>query len=139
MTCVGQASASSPSRKAIMLCYRSTRPLSNFKFCLFFCLTGLAPAEPVIILDPYFYRTPLAEVIDGSTKTVLAYYDESDGKDTPLPNPPRQAVSELRILAIAYAQAILEPPNPKLIRDKHGLLVATLIEDHDQPFSAILQ
>jgi hypothetical protein len=163
-----------------MLCYRSTRPLSNFKsagevapsfrnsrvatrpdalarkrsagardwssglfaptflLCLFFCSTGLAPAEPVIILDPYFYRTPLSEVIDGSTKTVLAYYDESDGKVTPIPNPPRQAVSELRILAVAYAQSILQRATPKLIRDKHDVLVAIRIEDQDPAFSSIL-
>lgn len=163
-----------------MLCYRSTRPLSNFKspgevqpsfrsshvalrpealarkwsagarywssglfgptflLCLFFCLTGLATAEPVIILDPHFYRTPLSEVIDGSTKTVLAYYDESDGKVIPLPNPPRQAVSELRILAVAYAQSILERATPKLIRDKHGVLVAIRIEHQDPALSSIL-
>jgi hypothetical protein len=110
----------------------------TFILCLFFCLTGLAPAEPVIILDPYFYRTPLSEVIDGSTKTVLAYYDESDGKVTPLPNPPRQAVSELRILAVAYAQSILQRATPKLIRDKHDVLVAIRIEDQDPAFSSIL-
>src|SRR5258708_36523987 len=113
MTCVGQASASSPSRKAIMLCYRSTRPLSNFKFCLFFCLTGLAPAEPGIILDPYFYRTPLAEVIDGSTKTVLACYGESDGKVTPRPNPPRHAAAGLRRCPLGYAPAIPNTAHPR--------------------------
>ena len=106
--------------------------------CFFFCLAGLAHAEPVIILDPYFYRAPLSDPIDGSSKTVLAYYDETDGKVTPFSNPPRQAVSELRILAIAYAQAILQKTSPKLLRDKHGVVVAIRIENQDPAFSSIL-
>jgi hypothetical protein len=110
----------------------------GFLLCVFLYLTGLAHAEPVIILDPYFYRTPLSEAIDGSTKTVLAYYDENDGKVKPLPNPPRQAVSELRTIAVAYAQAILQRASPKLIRDKHGVLLAVRIEDSDPAFSSIL-
>jgi hypothetical protein len=110
----------------------------RFPLCVFLYLTGLAHAEPVIILDPYFYRTPLSEAIDGSTKTVLAYYDENDGKVNPLPNPPRQAVSELRTLAVAYAKAILQRASPKLIRDKHGVLLAIRIEDSDPAFSSIL-
>ena len=106
--------------------------------CLFFCLTGFARAEPVIILDPYFYRAPLSDPIDGSSKTVLAYYDETDGKVTPFPNPPRQAVSELRTLAIAYARAILQKTSPTLLRDKHGVVVAIRIENQDPAFSSIL-
>jgi hypothetical protein len=98
----------------------------------------LAGAEPVIILDPYFYRTPLSEPIAGSTKTVLAYYDETDGKVTPLPNPARQPISELHTLGVAYAQAILQRTSPKIIRDKHGVIVAIRIEDQDPAFSSIL-
>ena len=101
-------------------------------------LAPAARAEPVIILDPYFYRTPVSEVIAGSTKTVLAYYDETDGKVTPLPNPPRQALSELRTLAVAYAQSILQRTSPKLIRDKRGVLVAIRIEDQDPALSSVL-
>src|ERR1700747_2677706 len=104
-----------------MLSYRSTRSLPNFKcrraatawiaaynalrsrtrrlrnaplvlpVLLYLALSGIALAEPVIILDPYFYRTPISEAIDGSNKTVLGYYDETDGKVTPLSNPPRLA------------------------------------------------
>jgi hypothetical protein len=126
-----------------MLSYRSTRSLLNFKsrgalLFLFLSLRGLAPAEPVIILDPYFYRAPLFDPIDGSSKTVLAYYDETDGKVIPFPNPPRQAESELRTLAIAYAQAILQKTTPKLLRDKHGVVVAIRIENQDPAFSSVL-
>lgn len=134
--------------------YRSTRPLRNFKsrpreyrtwhrllaILLFFFLnlSRLAHAEPVLILDPYFYRAPLSDPIDGSSKTVLAYYDETDGKVAPFANPPRQPVSELRTLAIAYAQAILQKTSPKLLRDKHGVVVAIRIENQDPAFSSVL-
>jgi hypothetical protein len=133
-----------------MLSYRSTRSLPNFKsqraqivsillwlpLCL--ALSRSVLAEPVIILDPYFYRTPLHEAIDGSTKTVLAYYDETDGKVTPLPNPARQPVSELHTLAVAYAQAILRQMSPKFLRDRQGVLTAIRIEDKDPALSSIL-
>jgi len=151
-----------------MLSYRSTRSLLNFKswcwatlcrdlrslarpgylahgrlpsillFLLCLVLARSALAEPVIILDPYFYRTPLNEAIDGSTKTVMAYYDETEGKVTPLSNPPRQPVSELHTLAIAYAQAILRQTSPKFLRDRHGVLVAIRIEGKDPALSSIL-
>jgi hypothetical protein len=102
------------------------------------CLASLARAEPVIIMDPYFYRTPVSETIDGSSKTILGYYDETDGKVTPLPNPPRLAISELHTLAIAYAQSILKQTSPKIIRDQHGVILAVRIEAHDPAFSSIL-
>jgi hypothetical protein len=105
---------------------------------LFLFLCGLSHAEPVIIVDPYFYRTPLSDPIDGSTKTVLGYYDEKEGKVTPLPNPPRQSMFELRTLAVAYAKAILPRLDPKIIRDKHSVIVAIRIEDQDPAFSSIL-
>jgi hypothetical protein len=101
-------------------------------------LANLARAEPVIILDPYFYRTPVSETIDGSSKTILGYYDETDGKVTPLPNPPRLAISELHTLAIAYAQSILKQASPKIIRDQHGVILAVRIEAHDPAFSSVL-
>ena len=106
--------------------------------CLCLSLSGIARAEPVIILDPYFYRTPVSEPIDGSSKTVLAYYDETGGRVTSLPNPPRQPVSELHTLAVAYAQSILKQTSPTLIRDKHGVIAAIRIEGHDPAFSSIL-
>jgi hypothetical protein len=101
-------------------------------------LSGIALAEPVVILDPYFYRTPVSEAIDGSTKTVLGYYDETAGKVTPLSNPPRQPISELHTLAVAYAQSILKQTSPKFIRDRHGVIVAIRIEGQDPAFSSVL-
>jgi hypothetical protein len=95
-------------------------------------------AESVIILDPYFYRTPVSEAIDGSTKTVLGYYDETDGKVTPLPDPPRLTISELRTLAVAYAQSILKQISPKIIRDRHGVIVAIRLENQDPALSSVL-
>ncbi|MBV8101011.1 MAG: hypothetical protein JOZ31_17855 [Verrucomicrobia bacterium] len=102
------------------------------------CLTHFSLAEPVIILDPYFYRTPVSEAIDGSTKTILGYYDETDGKVTPLPNPPRLTIAELHTLAVAYAQSILKQTSPKFIRDRHGVIVAIRIESQDPAFSSVL-
>ena len=101
-------------------------------------LTHLTRAEPVIILDPYFYRTPVSEAIDGSSKTVLGYYDETDGKVTPLSNPPPKPISELHTSAVAHAQSILQRTNPKFIRDRHGVIVAIRIEDQDPAFSSVL-
>lgn len=101
-------------------------------------LSGITFAEPVIILDPYFYRTPVSEAIDGSTKTVLGYYDETDGKVTSLPDPPRLTIPELHTLAVAYAQSILKQTSPKIIRDRHGVIVAIRIENQDPAFSSVL-
>jgi len=101
-------------------------------------LTHPTHAEPVIIIDPYFYRTPVTEAIDGSTKTVLGYYDETEGKATPLSNPPRQPISELHTLAVAYAQSILKRTSPKLIRDRHDVIVAIRIDDQDPALSSVL-
>ena len=101
-------------------------------------LTHLTRAEPVIILDPYFYRTPVSEAIDGSTKTILGYYDETDGKVTPLSNPPQKPISELHTSAVAHAQSILQRTSPKFIRDRHGVIVAIRIEDQDPALSSVL-
>jgi hypothetical protein len=143
------------------LSYRSTRSLPNFKsryaagsriaakrplritprvlpVLISLSLTAIAHAEPVVILDPYFYRTPVSEAIEGSTKTVLGYYDESEGKVAPLSNPPRQPIAELHTLAVAYAQAILKKTSPKLIRDRNGVLVAIRLEDQDPAFSSVV-
>ena len=98
----------------------------------------MARAEPVIILDPYFYRTPVSDPIPGSTKTVLGYYDEKEGKVTPIPNSHRQSMFELQTLAAAYAKAILPRLDPKIIRDKHNVIVAIRIEDGDPALSSIL-
>jgi hypothetical protein len=105
---------------------------------LYLFLSTITLAEPVIILDPYFYRTPVSEAIDGSTKTVLGYYDETDGKVTPLSNPPPKPISELRSLAVAHAQSILQRTSPKFLRDRHGVIVAIRIEDQDPAFSSVL-
>jgi hypothetical protein len=105
---------------------------------LFLAVSATALAEPVIILDPYFYRTPVSEAIDGSSKTVLGYYDETDGKVTPLPAPPRLAIPELHTLAVAYAQSILKQTSPKIIRDRQGVIVAIRIGGQDPAFSSVL-
>jgi hypothetical protein len=105
---------------------------------LFLALSGITLAEPVVILDPYFYRTPVSEAIDGSSKTVLGYYDETDGKVTPLSDPPRLTIPELHTLAVAYAQSILKQTSPKIIRDRQGVIVAIRIEDQDPAFSSVV-
>ena len=105
---------------------------------LYLVLSAIAHAEPVIILDPYFYRTPVSEAIDGSTKTVLGYYDETDGKVTPLSNPPQKPISELHTSAVAHAQSILQRTSLKFIRDRHGVIVTIRIEDQDPALSSVL-
>jgi len=130
------------------LTYRSTRPLSNCKWrylaattsaLLLFCwLSTPGDSEPVIILDPYFYRPPVSEPIAGSTKTVLGYYDEKDGHASALARPTAEPLPELRILAIAHAQTILQRIQPKILRDKRGVIVAIRIEDQDPALSSIL-
>jgi hypothetical protein len=105
---------------------------------LFLALSGITLAEPVVILDPYFYRTPVSEAIDRSSKTVLGYYDETDGKVTPLSDPPRLTIPELHTLAVAYAQSILKQTSPKIIRDRQGVIVAIRIEGQDPAFSSVV-
>src|SRR6516165_9743749 len=98
-TCVGSASTSSPSRKEIMMLNRSTRPSGNCKLnrqllgllILVFSAAPAAPGQPqtadgerptviaesnrfFLILDPYFYRSPLVLPVDGTKKTVLTFY-----------------------------------------------------------------
>jgi hypothetical protein len=68
----------------------------------------------------------------------LGYYDETDGNVTPLPSPPRLTISELHTLAVAYAQSILKQTSPKLIRDRHGVIVAIRIEGQDPAFSSVV-
>jgi hypothetical protein len=68
----------------------------------------------------------------------LGYYDETDGKVTPLSNAPRQPISELHTLAVTYAQSILQRTSPKFIRDRHGVIVAIRIEDQDPALSSVL-
>jgi hypothetical protein len=106
---------------------------------LAFCwLATTAYSDPVIILDPYFYRTAVSEPISGSTKTVLGYYDEKDGHVTALSPPLTQPMSDLRTLAIAHAEIILQHLQPKILRDKHGVIVAIRLEDQDPALSSIL-
>jgi hypothetical protein len=106
---------------------------------LAFCrLATTAYADPVIILDPYFYRTAVSDPISGSTKTVVSYYDEKDGHVSALSKPLAQPMQELRTLAIAHAQIVLQRLQPKVLRDNHGVIVAIRLEDQDPAFSSIL-
>src|SRR3984893_19278405 len=127
-TWVGQASASSPSRNAIIMPFRSTPARRNCKLHRLSvgfpavllglsCLALLARGEPVMILDPHFYHTPISLPVAGSSRTAIGFYDEAkDGTVTPISadSLEQHTLPELKSLAVDHARALGQPLTPTL-------------------------
>jgi hypothetical protein len=104
-------------------------------------LVAPCAGEPVIILDPGFYRTPIIEPIAGSKHTVVAYYNEnSDGSVTPLQaaNLVNKSLAETRTAALAHARTLFQQLEVKLVRNEHDVVVAIRLESTDPALSSIL-
>src|SRR5258708_13033880 len=151
-TWVGQASASSPSRNAIIMPFRSNPARRNCKLhqssVVFLavllglsCLARLHGGEPVMILDPHFYHTPISLPITGSSRTVIGFYDEAtDGTVTPISadSLAQHPLPELKSRALAHARTLLQHVTPKISRDKHGVAIDVRVESNDPSLSSIV-
>jgi hypothetical protein len=104
-------------------------------------LTALAGGEPVMILDPHFYHTPVALPVAGSSRTVIGFYDEAkDGTVTPIPaaSLAEHPLPELKSLALAHARGLLRHVTPKISRDKNGVAIDVRIESTDPSLSSLV-
>ena len=94
-----------------------------------------------VILDPYFYRSPIKVNLEGTTKTVLAFYRIVDS-ETLAPAKPQElteeAQSEVKREAIDRAQRLLQGIKPEIIRDSNGVILALRLQSLDPTLSAIL-
>ena len=129
---------------------RSTRGTINCKFnrrivLLLLAIAGLPLStyadQFCVILDPYFYRSPIKVNLEGTTKTVLAFYRIVDS-ETLAPAKPQElteeAQSAVRREAIDRAQQLLRGIRPEIIRDSNGVILALRVQSSDPTLSAIL-
>ncbi len=129
---------------------RSTREAGNCKFnrriVVFFSLLVTAAVHAkadqfFLILDPYFYRSPIAIPIEGTKQTVLAYYRVVDretltaAKPSELPEKDRSASTQQ---TIDHARRLLGIVKPEIIRDSSGVITALRLECFDPTFSSVL-
>jgi hypothetical protein len=105
------------------------------------CLAPLTRGEPVMILDPHFYHTPISLPITGSSRTVIGFYDEAnDGTVTPISadSLAQHPLPELKSRALAHARTLLQHVTPKISRDKHGVAIDVRVESNDPSLSSIV-
>jgi hypothetical protein len=129
---------------------RSTREVANCKFnrriVLLFSLLVTAAFQAnadqfFLILDPYFYRSPVVKPIEGTKETVLAYYRVVDretlaaAKPQELPEKDRSASTQQ---TIDHARRLLGIVKPEIIRDSTGVITALRLGSFDPTFSSIL-
>ena len=94
-----------------------------------------------LILDPYFYRSPLVLPVEGTKETVLTFYRAVDD-ETLVPAKPRE-LSNLeqaaaKRLTESHARKLLGMIRPEIIRDSHGVITALRIHSSDPTLSGIL-
>ena len=130
---------------------RSTRRAGNCKLNrhLFGLLLLVALATPgaaetnhfFLILDPYFYRSPLVLPVDGTRETVFTFYRALDdatlapAKPQELGDRERAAV---KIQTESHARKLLELIKPEMLRDTHGVITALRLYSSDPTLSGIL-
>jgi hypothetical protein len=129
---------------------RSTREAGNCKFnrrilLLFlwmFVAVGRTSADQFfLILDPYFYRSPISMPIEGTKLTLLAYYRVVDN-ETLVPAKPQELTEENRSAAtqqtLDHARRLLRIIKPDVIRDSSGVITAVRVESADPTLSSVL-
>jgi len=94
-----------------------------------------------LILDPYFYRSPLVLPVDGTKETVFTFYRAVD--DETLVPAKSQELSDQEQAAAkrqteSHARKLLEMIRPEVIRDSHGVITALRIHSSDPTLSGIL-
>ena len=129
---------------------RSTRGTINCKFnhrivLLLLFIAGVPlstnAAQFCLILDPYFYRSPIKVNLEGTTKTVLAFYRMVDS-ETLAPAKPQELTEEAQSAAenetLEHARRLLKVIRPEIIRNSNGVITALLVRSSDPTLSAIL-
>ncbi|MBV8417973.1 MAG: hypothetical protein JO251_22480 [Verrucomicrobia bacterium] len=133
-----------------MMLNRSTRRKINCKsyhriLALLVLLVGLPLSTNAdqfcLILDPYFYRSPIRVPLQGTTQTVLAYYRILDA-ETLAPAKLQELTAEAQS-AVAQenldrARRLLAVIRPEIIRDSNGVITALRVQSSDPTLSAIL-
>jgi hypothetical protein len=111
---------------------------------LIYFLTALrvwAGAVPFyLILDPYFYRSPVTVPVEGSKETVLAFYRVTE-EGTLAPAKPGELSEQDQTIAMRqtknHVQKLLETIRPEIIRDSHGVITALRLQSTDPVLSGI--
>jgi hypothetical protein len=130
---------------------RSTRPPANCKlnrqllgllFLMVLAAPVAAPAKQFfLILDPYFYRSPINLPVDGTKETVLTFYRAVDDQ-TLTPAQPQELNNEeqatVKRQTENHARKLLEMSKPEVFRDSHGVITALRIHSPDPTLSGIL-
>lgn len=130
---------------------RSTQRPGNCKLNrhVFGLLLLLAFATPVgaeanrffLLLDPYFYRSPLVLPVEGTKETVFTFYRALDDA-TLTPAKPAElsdlGQTAVKIQTKSHAQKLLEVIKPEIIRDTHGVITALRLDSSDPTLSGIL-
>jgi hypothetical protein len=94
-----------------------------------------------LILDPYFYRSPVRIPLQGTTQTVLAYYRIVDA-ETLAPAKLQELNAAAQSAAakqnLDRARRLLATIRPEIIRDSNGVITALRLQSSDPTLSAIL-
>jgi hypothetical protein len=133
-----------------MMLNRSTREAGNCKsnrrivwlFLLMVTAASRTYADQFfLILDPYFYRSPVSIPIPGTKQTLLAYYRVVDS-ETLQPAKPQELADKDRSAStretLVHARRLLGITNAKTIRDSDGVITALRLESSDPTLSSIL-
>jgi hypothetical protein len=133
-----------------MMLNRSTREAGNCKFnrrivlLFFFSLAAVFRTNAdqfFLILDPYFYRSPVTIPIEGTKHTLLAYYRIADNQTLAPANPqelPEKDQSASNKKSLDHARRLLATVSPEIIRDSNGVISALRVEGTDPTLSSIL-
>jgi hypothetical protein len=94
-----------------------------------------------VILDPYFYRSPINLPVDGTKETVFTFYRAVD-HETLTPAQPQELSDEeqaaVKRRTESHARKLLEMIKPEVFRDSHGVITALRIHSSDPTLSGIL-
>jgi hypothetical protein len=94
-----------------------------------------------LILDPYFYRSPLVLPVDGTRETVFTFYRALDDATLAPAKPQELADREraaVKIQTESHARKLLELIKPEMLRDTHGVITALRLYSSDPTLSGIL-
>jgi hypothetical protein len=133
-----------------MVLNRSTREAGNCKLNRRIVLLFLLLAAPVfrtsaaqffLILDPYFYRSPVSLPIEGTKVTVLAFYRVVDNETLTAAKPEELTESDRSgstQKTLDHARRLLAAVKPGVIRDSSGVITALRLDSFDPTFSSIM-
>src|SRR5262245_62000771 len=80
-----------------------------------------------LILDPYFYRSPLVLPVDGTKETVLTFYRAVDDATLTPAKPDELSDGEraaVKVQTEIHARKLLEVIKPEIVRNTKGVITA---------------